>query len=82
MGPQWKTKPITTVYPAKSKVNLFYRDPIQCMQSLMHSPLVNDFISFDQLHIFRTAAKLTQVYTEWLSGDASWTMQVHDLELF
>jgi Plavaka transposase len=79
-GPEWKCKPCTTVHLTKNKINLFYRDPIECLQSLMHSPLIKDFINFDPIRVFMTAAKLMRVYTEWLSGDTTWSMQVSDIE--
>ena len=79
-GPEWKCKPCTTVHPTKNKIDLFYRDPIECLQSLMHSPLVKESINFDPIHVFTTAAKLMRVYTEWLSGDTAWSMQVCDVD--
>ncbi|KJA12854.1 hypothetical protein HYPSUDRAFT_152210 [Hypholoma sublateritium FD-334 SS-4] len=74
-GPQWSSRPMKTVYPTKNKIVLYYRDPLQCIQSLMHSPLVKDSIAFKPLQIFRTAEKVMRVYTEWLSGEAAWNMQ-------
>jgi hypothetical protein len=76
-GPAWMCKPITTVYPVKNKINLFYRDPIECLKSLMRSPLLKDFITFTPFRLYQTSAKLVRVYTEWLSGNAAWAMQVN-----
>lgn len=42
----------------------------------MDSPLVRDHINFKPLQLFRTSEKVMRVYTEWLSGDAAWQMQV------
>ncbi|KAG6908908.1 hypothetical protein DXG01_002789 [Tephrocybe rancida] len=74
-GPQWKAKPWATTCPTKYPVTLFYKDPIECLQSLLHSPLVNDSLSFGPFRLFKTAEKLARVYTEWLSGDVAWEMQ-------
>jgi hypothetical protein len=65
-----------TVYPMKNPIILFYHDPLECLQSLMSNPLIKDFISFDLVCIFKTAAKLMRIYGEWLSGDTTWIMQV------
>lgn len=43
---------------------------------LMRNPLLADHIEFSPFHIFKTAAKTMRVYTEWLSGEAAWSMQV------
>lgn len=75
-GPQWKSKPWGTTYPTKNQIILYYRDPLECIQSIMHSPLVKDHINFQPMQIFHSAEKLMRVYTEWLSGDAAWNMQV------
>jgi len=75
-GPEWKCLPITTVYPTKNKITLYYRDPVECLQMLMRNPLLKDQLEFTPYHIFNTAEKTMRIYTEWLSGDAAWDMQV------
>lgn len=75
-GPEWKCKLMKTVYPTKHAIRLFYRDPLDCIQSLFESPLIKDHIRFAPLRIFKTAEKLVRVYNEWLTGDVAWRMQV------
>lgn len=75
-GPQWRAKPLKTVQPTKRPISLYYRDPLECLQSLFHSPLVADYIDLSPFRLFTAADKLMRVYTEWLSGDAAWEMQV------
>jgi hypothetical protein len=75
-GPEWKCSTIATVHPTKNKINLYYRDPIECLQMLMRNPLLKDQLEFEPYHIFKTAEKTMRIYTEWLSGDAAWMMQV------
>jgi hypothetical protein len=41
----------------------------------MHSPLVQDHISFSPFKPYESAAKTMRIYTEWLSGDRAWNMQ-------
>lgn len=55
---------------------MFYRDPLECIQSLLESPLVKDHIRFTPLRLFETAEKLVRVYNDWLTGDTAWRIQV------
>ena len=43
----------------------------------MRNPLVKDSIGFAPFQLFKTAEKTMRIYTEWLSGDAAWSMQVN-----
>ncbi len=42
----------------------------------MQNPLVKDVIEYSPFQLFKTAEKTMRLYTEWLSGDAAWSMQV------
>ena len=75
-GPKWKYESIAPKYPTKRKITLYYRDPIECLQSLVHSPLLKDYIEFWPMQLFESSQKLMRVYTEWLSGNAARFMQV------
>ena len=75
-GPSWKFKPWDTVQPTKRPLVLYYRDALECLQSLLHAPLHGDRIHFTPLKIFESARKLMRVYLEWWTGDAAWDMQV------
>lgn len=77
MGPQWHATPVPLqTYPTKMPVQLYHRDPIDCLQSLLHSPLVADHIDFTPFRLYKSAERIVRVYTEWLSGDAAWNFQV------
>lgn len=75
-GPKWKCKPWKTVYPTKNPVKLFYRDSVECVKSLLQSPLMKDYLQFSPLRVFETAEKLVRIYGDWLTGDVAWNMQV------
>jgi hypothetical protein len=75
-GPEWRCKPCDSPYPTKKKAHLFYRDPLECIQSILSNPLVNDHIKFTPFHIYESAVSAMRVYTEWLTGDVAWSMQV------
>jgi hypothetical protein len=76
LGPSWKSKPWPTVFPTKQNLFLYYRDPIECLQSILHNPLFQDYIEFHPFQLFSSAEGTMRVYTEWLSGHAAWEMQV------
>ena len=78
-GPVWQCKVWKTVYPTKRNLTLFYRDPLDCIQSILHSPLMKDHIEFKPLRIFESASRAMRIYTEWLTGNAAWSMQVSPL---
>ena len=42
----------------------------------MQNPLVADHIEFKPFHVYANSAKTTRVFTEWLSGDTAWAVQV------
>jgi hypothetical protein len=75
-GPQWKCQPWETVYPTKIPVKLYYRDAIECLESLFGNPLFADALQFAPFRLFKTAQKLVRVYNEWMSGNVAWEMQV------
>jgi hypothetical protein len=75
-GPSWQCKPWTTSHHTKSPLQLFYRDPIECIESLLNSPLSANDIEFTPYKLYKTVEKSIRVYSEWLSGDVAWTMQV------
>ncbi len=75
-GPMWRCKPWETTHPTKGAVKLFYCDPLECIESLLNSPLIADDIEFAPYHIFKTVEKSIHEYSEWMSGNAAWEMQV------
>ncbi|KAF9455249.1 hypothetical protein BDZ94DRAFT_1180388, partial [Collybia nuda] len=74
-APEWKCKPWTTVYPTKKPIYLYYRDPLDCIQSILYNPLVKNFIQFTPFRLYESATKAMRIYTGWLSGDNAWSMQ-------
>ncbi|KAH9170179.1 hypothetical protein EDB89DRAFT_2072170 [Lactarius sanguifluus] len=59
----------------KKDVALFYHDPLECIQSILSNPLVNDYIRFTPFRMYESAVSAMRIYTEWLSGDVAWSMQ-------
>jgi len=75
-GPSWKCTPWTTTYPTKVPLKLFHRDSLDCLQSILHSPLMKDSIHLTPLRVFKTAEKVMRVYGQWMTGHVAWDMQV------
>jgi hypothetical protein len=75
-GPEWRWKRWTSPYPTKKKLDLFYRDPLACIQSILSNPLMKDHLQFLPLRIFDSATRAMRIYSEWLTGDVAWSMQV------
>jgi hypothetical protein len=78
-GPTWSCKPLKSLYSTKKPLQVFYRDSLECVRSIVHNPLVKDHLHFEPLRLFKTAEKLMRVYTEWRTGNAAWEMQVRHL---
>ena len=78
-GPEWWCKAWSTVYRTKRDLTLFYHDPLDCIQSILHNPLIKDYIKFKPLCIFELATRVMCIYTEWLTSNAAWSMQVSSL---
>lgn len=81
-GPQWHCKPWTTAVPTKLPVKLFYRDAVDCLKSLYGHPLLKDYVKHTPFRVFSDAQKLVRVYSEWLTGDVAWDIQVSTLNYY
>ncbi|KIM68407.1 hypothetical protein SCLCIDRAFT_20320 [Scleroderma citrinum Foug A] len=74
-GPRWLCETLPTEYPTKQPPRVFYRNPIECLQSLLSHPLFESHILFVPRRVWTCTAKICRVYDEWLSGDRAWSMQ-------
>jgi hypothetical protein len=60
-GPWWKYTDIVTDHPMKRPLRLFYRDPIECLQSLLSNPQLADSIDFNCRKVYESVNKDFQV---------------------
>ncbi|KAG1787146.1 uncharacterized protein HD556DRAFT_1449075 [Suillus plorans] len=74
-GPSWKCQTIPSIHPTKLPICLFWRDPIECLESLFSNPLFHDKLDFIPRRVYKMAARLLRVYSEWLTGNSAWDMQ-------
>ena len=66
-----------TAKPTKSPVRLFYCDTVKCLEALFQHPLFHDQLDLVPRRVYRTAERLVRVYSEWMTSDGAWDMQVH-----
>ena len=78
-GPQWCSKEMETEAKTLKKVTLYYRDPLQCIQTLMSNPMHADHLDFTPYRVYKTVQKQVRLYSKWLSGDVAWQVQVRIL---
>jgi len=75
-GPRWKSHTLHPQIATKCKVVLYYRDPVECIQTLLSHPLFAPHISFVPQKVWSSSARVVRIYQEWLSGDHAWNLQV------
>ncbi|KAJ7128227.1 hypothetical protein C8R43DRAFT_897203 [Mycena crocata] len=74
-GPQWRTRTWPSPHRTAVPLDLYYRDPVKCLEALLQNPLVQDHLEFTPYRLYTTAAKMMRVYTEFFSGDLAWELQ-------
>jgi hypothetical protein len=73
-GPQWKCETITYEgYPTKTPIILYYRDPLECLEFLLKNPLLKKHLDLIPKRKFQNGRR---VWSEWITGDGAWEMQV------
>ena len=55
---------------------LFYRDALDCVEYLFGNPVFADKLDFCPVRLYRNAELTIRMYTEWMTGDSAWEMQV------
>ncbi|KIK15956.1 hypothetical protein PISMIDRAFT_114217 [Pisolithus microcarpus 441] len=74
-GPQWKYRSVKTKLPTRRALQVFYRDTIECLQHLIHSPSNSGQVHFVPKKIYSTVDRMQHIYTDWLTGDWAWELQ-------
>lgn len=75
-GPKWKFQVLSTPdCPTKSPIRLFYRDPLECLESIFGHPHFAKHIDYTPRRVYKTAEKVVRVYSEWMTGSVAWEMQ-------
>lgn len=74
--PKWQYRIISTTHPTKQPLHFYWRDPLDCIESLFSHPLFANEIDVTPQRVYETAERTVRIYSEWLTGDAAWSMQV------
>ncbi|KAG1870221.1 hypothetical protein DFJ58DRAFT_723118 [Suillus subalutaceus] len=73
--PQWKYQKITTEFPTTKTLQIFYRDAIECLQSLLSHPLLAASFDFIPCKVYESAERAVRVYHGFMTGDHAWNLQ-------
>ncbi|KAG1820112.1 hypothetical protein EV424DRAFT_1347202 [Suillus variegatus] len=74
-GPKWQCRVISTEHPTKLPVHLYWRNPLDCIESLFNNPRFAKDIDLVPECIYTTAERTVRIYGEWMTGEAAWMMQ-------
>jgi hypothetical protein len=76
-APQWRCMPIAVEgHATKAPMSLYYRDSLECVKYLFSNPLFAGHIDYSPRRLWTTAERVERVYTEWMTGESAWEMQV------
>jgi hypothetical protein len=75
--PEWKSKEITLPdHQTSEPMHLFYRDALDCVEYMFGNPLFANHMDFCPVRLYQDAEQTIRVYSEWMTGNAAWEMQV------
>lgn len=76
-GPQWYCEKFSIPgYATKKPIYLFYRNPLDCVKFLFANPIFANHIDFAPRKEWTSADRSTRVYSEWMTSQSAWDMQV------
>jgi hypothetical protein len=78
--PKWQYHIISMTHPTKKPLHLYWRDPLDCIESLFSHPPFANKIDLTPQCVYDTAEHTVQIYSEWVMGDTAWSMQVCTLQ--
>lgn len=67
---------IQTTHPTKSPIYLYWRDPLECLASILSHPVFANQLDFVPRRVYTTATNECRVYSDWITGEDAWEMQV------
>ncbi|KAI6113794.1 hypothetical protein EV401DRAFT_1866549, partial [Pisolithus croceorrhizus] len=74
--PHWNAQVVPTTHPMKSPVTLYYCDSLDCVESLFNHPLFMQMMDYSPFCLFTTTKCIVRVFTEWMSSDSPWDLQL------
>ncbi|KAG2110896.1 uncharacterized protein F5147DRAFT_772164 [Suillus discolor] len=73
--PQWKHQIVPTEFLTTKTLQIFYQDPIECLQSLLSHPMLADSFDFIPCKVYAEAEHAVHVYYGFMTGDHAWELQ-------
>ena len=75
--PKWKFKTVSlTGHPTREPMLLFHCDTLECVEYLFGNPTFVDQIDFQPVRLYRDLKRTVCMYSEWVTGNTAWEMQV------
>ncbi|KAI5986321.1 hypothetical protein EDD15DRAFT_2174972 [Pisolithus albus] len=74
-GPCWKVRIVPTRHPTTNPVQLYWRDPLECIEALFNHPFYAGKMDYSPFRVFTAAERVMRVYSEWMSSDGAWDLQ-------
>ncbi|KAI6035913.1 hypothetical protein BKA83DRAFT_13397 [Pisolithus microcarpus] len=75
-GPHWKIHIVPTHHPTTSPIELYWCDPLECIEVLFNHPFYAGKMDYSPFCVFTAAGRIMRVYSEWMSSDGAWELQV------
>ncbi|KIK14014.1 hypothetical protein PISMIDRAFT_117769, partial [Pisolithus microcarpus 441] len=72
----WKIRIVPTHHPTTSPIELYWRDPLECIEALFNHPFYAGKMDYSPFRMFTAAGQIMRVYSEWMSSDGAWELQV------
>ncbi|KAG1884410.1 hypothetical protein F4604DRAFT_1919614 [Suillus subluteus] len=73
--PRWKYQVVLTEFPTTKTLCIFYRDAIECLQSLLSHPLLADSFDFIPRKFYESAEHAVCIYYGFMTGNRAWELQ-------
>ena len=75
--PEWKFKTVSlTGHPTQEPMLLFYHNTLKCVEYLFRNPIFTDWVDSCPVQFYRNSKWMVRMYSEWMTGNAAWEMQV------
>ncbi|KIK25455.1 hypothetical protein PISMIDRAFT_36003, partial [Pisolithus microcarpus 441] len=75
-GPCWKVRVVPTHHLTPNPVQLYWRDSLECIEALFNHPFYAGKMDYSPFRVFTAAERVMRVYSEWMSSDGAWDLQM------
>ncbi|KAG0695193.1 hypothetical protein DFH29DRAFT_880198 [Suillus ampliporus] len=74
--PKWQYHIISMTHPTKQPLHLYWHDPLDCIEALFNHPHFANELDLTPTRVYDTVDCTMRKYSEWMTGDAAWSMQL------